>query len=42
MAMCASVAYKHHGFFTPGFHISALLGSPDTTSGSRQAPRCSG
>lgn len=28
-AMVASVAYQHHGFFTPLYHISALLGSPD-------------
>ena len=28
-AMIASVTYQHHGFFTPLFHISALLGSPD-------------
>lgn len=28
-AMVASVTYQHHGFFTPLFHISALLGSPD-------------
>jgi len=27
-AMVASVTYQHHGFFTPLFHISALLGSP--------------
>lgn len=24
-----SVTYRHHGFFTPLFHISALFGSPD-------------
>lgn len=29
VAMVASVTYQHHGFFTPLFHISALLGSPD-------------
>jgi len=29
IAMVASVAYQHHGFFTPLFHISALLGSPN-------------
>ncbi len=28
-AMVASVTYQHHGFFTPLFHISALVGSPD-------------
>ncbi len=28
-AMVASVTYQHHGFFTPLFHISTLLGSPD-------------
>lgn len=28
-AMTASVTYQHHGFFTPLFHISALLGSPE-------------
>ena len=28
-AMIASVTYQHHGFFTPLYHISALLGSPD-------------
>ncbi len=28
-AMFASVTYQHHGFFTPLFHISALIGSPD-------------
>jgi len=28
-AMVASVTYQHHGFFTPLYHISALLGSPD-------------
>ncbi len=28
-AMVASATYQHHGFFTPLFHISALLGSPD-------------
>ena len=28
-AMVASVTFQHHGFFTPLFHISALLGSPD-------------
>lgn len=27
-AMIASVTYQHHGFFTPLFHISALVGSP--------------
>ncbi len=27
-AMVASITYQHHGFFTPLFHISALLGSP--------------
>ena len=27
-AMIASTTYQHHGFFTPLFHISALLGSP--------------
>ena len=27
-AMVASVTYQHHGFFTPLFHISALVGSP--------------
>jgi len=27
-AMIASVSYQHHGFFTPLFHISALLSSP--------------
>lgn len=27
-AMTASVTYQHHGFFTPLFHISALVGSP--------------
>lgn len=26
-AMVASVTYQHHGFFTPLFHISALVGS---------------
>jgi len=28
-AMVASVTYQHHGFFTPLYHISALLESPD-------------
>jgi hypothetical protein len=28
-AMIASVTYQHRGFFTPLFHISALVGSPD-------------
>jgi len=27
-AMVASVTYQHHGFFTPLFHISALVESP--------------
>lgn len=27
-AMITSVSYQHHGFFTPLFHISALVGSP--------------
>lgn len=27
-AMVASATYQHHGFFTPLFHISALVGSP--------------
>jgi len=27
-AMVASVTYQHHGFFTPLFHISVLVGSP--------------
>jgi hypothetical protein len=27
-AMVASVTYQHHGFFTPLFHISALIGTP--------------
>ena len=27
-AMVASLTYQHHGFFTPLFHISSLVGSP--------------
>lgn len=27
-AMIASLTYQHHGFFTPLFHISSLLGTP--------------
>ena len=27
-AMIASLTYQHHGFFTPLFHISSLIGSP--------------
>jgi uncharacterized membrane protein YagU involved in acid resistance len=30
VAMVASATYQHHGFFTPLFHISALIGSPDS------------
>lgn len=35
-AMIASVTYQHHGFFTPLFHISALVGSPASMMSSIQ------
>ena len=28
VAMIASLTYQHHGFFTPLFHISSLVGTP--------------
>src|SRR5581483_11161862 len=36
-AMVASATYQHHGFFTPLFHISALVGSPKAMTQSMTA-----
>lgn len=36
-AMVASATYQHHGFFTPLFHISALVGSPKAMAQSMTA-----
>lgn len=36
-AMVASATYQHHGFFTPLFHISALIGSPKAMTRSMTA-----
>lgn len=36
-AMVASATYQNNGFFTPLFHISALVGSPSSMTQSMQA-----